>query len=274
MRSLPAWLAGLGILATTLCTVGGPARGGAWTRAEGEGQLILSSGRRTSPAGALVGGASERDLTLAQLYVEYGLLDDLTLGASAYVEIAPVDAEDGSAGAAFFARKRLWQDDRGNVVSVQGAVSLPFEKLISDSFARSKPDSVTEFQLRALYGKSWWGDWGNAFLSTEAGYHLRSEGAPDELRLDATAGFEPHRCCMALFSLYTAVPLGNRTGSDSRTSLKMAPSFAYTLWPEIARNAKKPSGRVFPSTIQIGLDYDVLNPGDGLGVFVSIWKRF
>jgi len=274
MRCLLALSAGLGTLVAVSVGTPGPAIAGAWTRPEGSGQFIFSSGRRTAPAGALVGGATERNLTVTQIYVEYGLFDDLTIGASAYTEFDLFDADEGSAAAAILARKRLWQNDAGSVASVQAAFSVPFESVIREEFGRSKPDSVPELQLRGLYGTSWWGDWGNAFLSTEAGYYLRSEGAPDEIRLDATVGYEPRRCCMALFSVYGAVPLGHRTGHDNSSSLKIAPSFAYTLWPEIVRNAKKPPVPVFPSTIQVGLDYDVLNGDDGLGLFISIWKRF
>lgn len=251
-----------------------PARAGAWTQREGRGQIIFSSGRRSATPGSLISGTAEGDVTISQLYLEYGFTDAITLGASAYTEYDVNDADRGSAAAAVFARARVWQNATGSLASVQVAYSQPLESLINEAFGRSKPNSTPEVQLRGLFGSSWWGDWGSAFLSTEGGYNWRSEGTPDEIRLDATLGYEPRRCCMALLSVYGAVPLGSRPGLDSDTALKIAPSLAYTLWPEIGRNRKKPLGPVLPATIQIGLDYDLLDRDEGVGFFVSIWRRF
>ena len=73
-------------LASAVFTAPVPALSGAWTLAEDEGQLIVTSGRKTAPAGALFGGVADRDKSSLYVFVEYGLTDRLTLGASGSAE--------------------------------------------------------------------------------------------------------------------------------------------------------------------------------------------
>ena len=65
------------------------------------------------------------------------------------------------------------------------------------------------------------------------------------------------------------MPLG-----DGDASLKLAPSVALTMWPFLGPNDKKPAEFAHPNTVQLGAVYDVLNPGDGLALNVSVWSRF
>ncbi len=69
-------LVGLSLSAT------GPACAGAWTQAKGEGLAIVTTGRRVAPVGALTGGPISRDTNISQIYIEYGLFDGLTIGAT------------------------------------------------------------------------------------------------------------------------------------------------------------------------------------------------
>ena len=75
---------------------------------------------------------------------------------------------------------------------------------------------------------------------------------------------------MGIVSLYGLTPLGQ----DREASLKIAPSIAYTMWPWVARNEKKPTGEIKPNTIHLGVSYDLLNTNDGLGLSISIWQPF
>jgi len=75
---------------------------------------------------------------------------------------------------------------------------------------------------------------------------------------------------MGMVSVYGLAPLGE--GTDP--SLKVAPSIAFTMWPWIGRNEKKPRGPVRPNTIQLGVSYDLLNRDDGLGLSISVWRPF
>jgi hypothetical protein len=243
---------------------------GAWTQAEGEGVLIITTGRRIAPLGGVTGGPVSSDTSISQIYLEYGLIDGLTIGAKSYVEFSTTDLNGSSAALGGFARKRVWQDGSGGVGSVQFGYAHPIDSLLGSSFAQSEPGAVPEAHVAALYGRGWADDWGSAFVSTGAGYHLRGEGTADDLRFEVTGGYAPWRRFMGIVSLYGLAPLGE--GTDA--SLKIAPSIAYTMWPWLARNEKKPDGVIKPNTIQLGVSYDLLNGNDGLGVSISIWRPF
>lgn len=46
------------------------------------------------------------------------------------------------------------------------------------------------------------------------------------------------------------------------------------MWPFVKRNQKKPTDPVHPGTIQLGVSYDLLQPQEGLGAWISIWRHF
>ena len=247
-----------------------PACAGAWTQAKGDGLVIVTTGRRVAPVGALTGGPVSRDTNISQIYLEYGLLDGLTIGAKSYIELSTTDLTASSAALGGFVRKRVWQDGRGGVASVQFGYAHPIESLLGDAFAMAEPGAVPEAHLAGLYGRGWADDWGSAFLSTGAAYHLRRRGTADDLRFEFTAGYAPWRRWMGILSFYGLTPLGEGTSA----SLKVAPSIAFTMWPWIGRNEKKPRGPIHPNTIQLGVSYDLLNPADGLGLSISVWRPF
>ena len=238
--------------------------------AKGEGLVIVTTARRVAPMGALTGGPISSDTNISQIYLEYGLFDGLTIGAKSYIELSTTDLTDSSASLGGFVRKRVWQDGRGGVASAQFGYAHPIDSLLGSAFATSEPGAVPEAHLAGLYGRGWAGDWGSAFISTGAAYHLRREGTTDDLRFELTTGYAPWRRFMGMVSFYGLTPLGK--GTDP--SLKVAPSIAFTMWPWIGRNEKKPRGPVHPTTIQLGVSYDLLKPDDGLGLSISIWRRF
>lgn len=244
------------------------AAAGAWTRAPGEGQVISTTGRRAAPISALAGGVPQDEAASTAIFVEYGLIEGLTLGATAYAEISSVDPTDASVLVGLHLRQRLWVGQHGDVASVQVSAAAPVESYLSPLWGASEPDSVAEFGLRGQYGKGWAGDWGSAFVSLEGGYLIRAERAADELRLDTTVGFAPWSCCLMLLSSYASLPV-----QDGDATLKLAPSIAYTWRTGWGRNDRKPR-RVRPTTVQLGVTYDLLNPDDGLGVSVGIWRAF
>jgi hypothetical protein len=232
--------------------------------------VISTTGRRSAPVGALTGGPANSDASISQIYVEYGLLDGLTIGIKSYIEFSTTDLNGSAASLGGFARKRVWQDGEGGVASVQFGYAHPIDSLLGGTFAEAEPGAVPEAHLAGLYGRGWAGDWGSAFISTGMAYHLRGEGTADDLRFEFTTGYAPWRRVMGIVSFYGPAPLG--AGTDA--SLKITPSLAFTMWPWIGRNEKKPRGPVKPGTIQLGVSYDLLNRNDGLGVSISIWRRF
>lgn len=264
MRPACVGIALLGALAAA------PAAAGAWTRAEGSGQLIVATGRTVAPAASWVGGAVAQDESYTSVFVEYGWSDDLTLGATLFAEIDAIDPADSSASVGLFARQRLWVGAHGGVASVQVGVSFPFEEYVLEEFALSgTADSAFAVDVRGLWGKGWGFDWGNAFLSVEAGYRWR-DGRADEIRIDATGGVEPLKGVLGYVSVYGLVPVGG--GTDA--SLKIAPSVAWTMFPWIGETGKKPQGPIAPDTVQFGVIYDLLDPDGGLTLQIGVWRSF
>ncbi len=247
-----------------------PACAGAWTQAKGDGLVITTTARRAAPVGALTGGPATNEASISQIYLEYGLLDGLTIGLKSYIEFSTTDPNDNSASLGGFVRTRVWRDGQGAVGSVEFGYAHPIDSLLGRAFSVADPGAVPEAHLGGFYGRGWAGDWGSAFISTGAAYHLRGEGAADDLRFEFTTGYAPWRRFMGIVSFYGLTPLG--AGTDA--SLKIAPSLAYTMWPWIGRNERKPRGPVKPGTIQLGVSYDLLNREDGLGLSISIWRRF
>ncbi|MEO0821397.1 MAG: hypothetical protein AAF074_13340 [Pseudomonadota bacterium] len=264
-------------LGAGLCA-GDTARAGAWTRSEGDGVVILSLGRQAAPFTALAGALPTQDKYVGQIYVEYGVIEAVTVGASLFAdtEFTHDGTGDGStAAASLFVRTRVYSDDDGYVGAVQLGGAFPLEDKLGDDFSGAR-HSAPEVRFSVLGGTSWWGDWGSAFASGALGYAWVGRDDPSEIRMELTTGYEPRHCCLAILSLFYAEPLSAAPGesrADGR-SLTIAPSFAYRLLPQIARNGKKPEGPLNPATIQIGINYDLLNGGDGIGLQIAIWKKF
>ena len=260
-------------LCTCLCLTApalgpvGDARAGAWTRAAGEGILIATAARRASPISALTGGPVDEEANVSQMYLEYGLVEGLTVGGKLYLELSASDLEASSASLGGFVRKRLWQDGHGGVASVEGGYAHPVESLIGQGLELADPGAVPEAHLAGLYGRGWGGDWGNAFLSTGTAYHWRGEGLADEIRYEVTGGYAPWENWMGIVSLYGLQPLGE--GTDA--SLKVVPSIAYTFPREEPEDGEDPGE---PRTVQLGVSYDLLNRDNGLGISLSIWQPF
>lgn len=263
MRFLAALLAA--------CLAAGEAGAGAWTLPEGSGQIIMTTGRKIAPVGAFFSGLPDEDSNIAQLFVEYGVAEDWTLGGVLYADFSSIDPQDLEIRAGMHLRHHLWTRQNGDVVSVQLGLAAPIERwIVGRDLAASLPGSVPEAHIRALYGSGWQWELGNSFVSTEAGYHWRGERAADEFHLDVTAGHEAWKGVMGLLGIYASLP----TRSSGDPSLKLAPSIAWTMWPRPGANDKKPAGKVNPNTIQLGLTWDALDPGEGLGVQVSLWRNF
>lgn len=251
------------------------ARAGAWTLAEGSGQVIMTTGRRIAPAGAFASGTPDEDANVAQIFVEYGLAERWTVGATIYAEISTTDTREVEIRAGGHVRHRVWQGADGDVVSVQAGASLPVERwIVGESLADALDDTVPEIDLRALYGRGWQWSLGNSFVSVETGLRWRGGDEADELRIDATAGHEAWKGILAMIGVYSSVPVIGAGDGDDDASLKLAPSVAWTMWPRLGPNDKKPRGELNPATLQFGIVWDALNPGDGLGVQISVWHSF
>lgn len=247
------------------------AMAGAWTLGQGTGQIIMTTGRKIAPVSAYFSGLPEKDSNTAQILVEYGVTDRWTLGAMVQSDISTTHLETSELRAGAHLRHRIWQGRQGDVISAQLGFAAPIERwIIGKELANGLRHSVPEVHLRTLYGRGW--EWwlGNSFISTEGGFHWRGEGAANELHFDTTAGHEAWKGVLGLLGIHSTMPME----AGSKSSLKLAPSIAWTIWPRIGQNDKKPEGKVNPNTVQLGVSWDALNPRDGLGAQISVWRRF
>lgn len=242
---------------------------GAWPQPQGKVQIIMTTTRKIAPAGGFFGEPVESDTNGTQIFAEFGATEDLTVGMTIFGEFSTTDDQvEARIGA--HVRYRVWTGENGDVASIQGGISAPVERWLGEGLGDNRPNSAPELDLRVLYGRGWQTDWGNAFISAEAGLRFRGEGLDEELRLDLTTGYEPLKGVLGLMSVFSTMPLGQ----DADPSLKLAPSIAYTLWPWLGANDKKPYRPINPDTIQLGIVWDALEPSDGLTLALSIWKGF
>lgn len=241
------------------------ASAGAWTLAEGAGQSILTTSYKVAPVSALVSRDPDEEKLTTSVFIEYGLFDDLTLGLTTYGEYETLTGQTDTRWG-LHVRQRVWQGDDGSVASVQ----LGGEISISEWIGFPQPtDSVTEIDARVLYGKGWQLDWANSYISTELGYRARFDGKADEIRLDATGGIEAWDGILGLFTVAAAVPLGDGDGK-----FEITPSVAFTLWPRMGPNDKKPELANRLPVLQIGVGVDTLNIDEGVRISAGLWRWF
>ncbi|MEM7744809.1 MAG: hypothetical protein AAF409_13965 [Pseudomonadota bacterium] len=250
-------------------TASGAAFPGAWPQPEDSVLVITTTGRQVAPVGAIFGDPAEREKNTTQIFIEYGFNPDLTVGFMAYSEFSTTD-DILEARIGGHVRHRIWSGTEGDIMSLQAGASFPVERWLGNGLGDSRPDSASEVDLRVLYGRGWQGDWGDSFVSSELGLRIRGEGLDEEVRADITLGHTPTDGFLGLLSLFTVVPLGQQT----EYSFKIGPSIAYTMWPILGSNDKKPEGPLYPNTIQLGIVWDALQPEDGLTLQVGVWKRF
>lgn len=267
---LCAWaILGIGLPGLAASLLPTAAQAGAWTLPEGRGQTIGSASRKVTPIRAWFGGIAENDTTNTSLFVEYGLWDDVTVGMTVNTDVDLIRSTvEARAGA--HVRHRLWTGEAGDVVSVQAGFSAPFEGVLGYDLDPTAPNTAVEADIRVLYGRGWQWSLGNSFISSELGLRYRGEGLSDQLRLDLTAGHEPIRGLQLLGNVFSTIPLGG----EGDQSVKLSPSIAYTLFPFLGSNDKKPWQPIAPETLQFGVTWDAAQPRNGLEFTVSVWRSF
>ncbi len=122
-----------------------------------------------------------------QPYVEYGLLDNLTIGATGYAQRVQQSGENNSgiADPEFFARSVLWQNDVERI-SIQ-----PLIKFKSQFESHGTPrggSKSTDMELSLLYGKNLHIVSDRDYLDMRAAYRYRSGRLNNQLRSDAALG--------------------------------------------------------------------------------------
>ena len=187
--------AGCLLVAMILLAGAGPAVAGPWTRAKGQGQLIVKyedmrADRGFDPDGSLVDLPGERRDRVAGVFAEYGVTDRLTVqfkGDWQSGEDAFVDYE-GRGPVEVGVTWQVWRDER-TAVSLYAGYADGGEGRNAGYAAPGVGES--DWEVRTSVGRSFGGSgrWGpsGSFIDLQAARRMR-QGLPDETRIDATAG--------------------------------------------------------------------------------------
>lgn len=164
---------------------------GAWLQPEGKGQLIAqtayySTDKFFNAEGEVQSQARFRKFEL-QPYVEYGLLPNLTVGATAFVQHVSQSGEsnNGIADPEFFARTQIWSDQTQRI-SIQPLVKFK-SQFESDGLPRGGSSS-TDVELSVLYGKNLNYFSNRDYLDARMGYRYRANELHDQYRADLALG--------------------------------------------------------------------------------------
>lgn len=243
---------------------------GAWTQPAGAGEAYLSTtatsnDRYFDDDGKAFTNQDYRKIE-TQLRVEYGITDSLTgfIGPSLLHTSA-----GGSPGGSYFGlgytdfglRKRLYTDG-ANVFSVEATARVP------GAFNDGNPAEVgytgMEYDLRALYGRSFqMGNW-PAFGDAELAWHIRNGAPPSEFRIDLTLGARPSERWLLLLQSFSVISNGAGTGAFD------VPYRYYKIQPSVVWDfAPKWSA-------QLGMVATVAgrNSWREQGVIAALWHRF
>ena len=252
---------------------------GAWTQAQGQGQIILTgdyyfANDSYTNAGNEQSQPAYRKFELNP-YVEYGYSDSITLGANvslqrasqSHTSTAPSQTNWGLGDSEFFIRKRLWQGS-GFVVSVEPLVKLPSPQSSGQDaplLGGAHPDVA--MGLSGGYGFSVFGQ--NHFIGIDTQYRYRFGPQRDQLKLTATAGFHMSERWMVMPQLFRtyrvstpSVTTYTNSSADDYNATRLQLSGVYSL-----NDA---------TSLQLGGFDDVngKNTGHGKGVLLAIWKKF
>lgn len=242
------------------------ASAGAWTLPQGTGLLIASLFGWTG-AGAPWGGnpAVKQNKTEAEIYVEYGLTNELTIfgqtGLERYALSPPTrNTYQGLDYSDIGLRAKLWST--GNwVFSGEAAVFAPGAHDSKAPAQAGNTGGAAEGRLLSGYGFSIAGLPG--FLDAEAGYRLRTAGPPNEWHGDLTLGVKPAPGLMLMLQDFTTISAAstNRQFPAWRSSILQA-SMVIDL---DSRWSLQIAG--FMSVLAVKTNTE-------RGVAVAVWRKF
>ena len=177
--------------------INGGARAGAFLQSDGDWQVITTS-RFTGSSYAFDAKGKLLPLPLYSKYelsglIEYGAMDWLTLiaqptAASIFAEGPPQGSFYGFTSLEAGARAKIAKFDTA-IVSAQATARFATVR------NRANPALVgatgNEYDLRLLAGMPFEIEGFHGFLNAETAYRIRSDGPPNEIRMDLTAGIRP-----------------------------------------------------------------------------------
>lgn len=248
-----------------------PAIAAAWTLEKGTGQAI-----NTFSYYNYKDTSSNENITAAVFnpYIEYGLTESITVGASPRFQSESGNGESVSGD--FFMRKRLWRNDN-TVVSVQPLFQLPDSYNPVSGSSKDTPQA----ELRLLVGHSF--DAPNLpplFWNVELAYRTPFND-PGELYIDNTLGIKFNPRWMLLLQVFGTY-VQNDTQNTSTTSIDTSgntltteSSISYAHFDTVAQISV-----VHPITRDISIQTGAFTrmvdgePGQGNGFIVSVWINF
>lgn len=256
--------------------VSSPALAGAWTQDAGHTKVIVTGSYYESPKIFNNSGKTQAAPNFHKFelnpYIEYGLYDDLTLGANLSLQRAqqnvPGASDDSSAGigeSQFFLRKRLYNQD-GVVVSAQPFFTLP-PPSANDHPPLGSPNGDIGLGGSAGYSAKVLGYADFANLDTE--YHHRFGRQRDQIKMAATLGIGVAPQWMVMPQAFMTF----RTSDPGVTSVTQTTADDYSL----TRLQLSGVYSMDESTkFQAGAFRDVegKNTGIGRGLLLSVWKNF
>lgn len=253
------------------------AHAGAWTQGQGRGQVILTSSVYRADSLYDNQGRKTDQPTYAKAefnpYVEYGLNDNLTVGANlmfqrAYQQGAPGMPSFVSWGVAdseFFLRRRLWAS-RGFVVSAEPMVKLPSpNSRRTPAIGGRHPDAG--MGISAGYGFKT-GEL-NHFVNLDTGYRYRFGDPKDQARFALTAGGSVTPSLMIMPQVFVTRRLSSPTAAtftqssgDDYNQISLQLSAVYKMNDRFS--------------LQLGgfKHVDGKNAGAGKGALLSLWTKF
>lgn len=257
------------------------ARGSAWTFEERSGQFILTTLYYRAEDTFTRGGdrrAFDHDgaFTKWELnpYIEYGLRNDLTLVASVFlrdVEFSNRFGSDRNFGLAdpeLALRYRLSAPESRTVWSLQGLVKLP---VATSSATPPIGNEQTDVEARLLVGRGFTIGGRGAFWNVEVAYRFRDEAPADEVRLDATLGYDVTSNWLVMGQFFGIKGVGN--GSPGASPGNPTLETDYDLYKAQVSVVY----RIAPSIrLQVGYLRDLAgrNTGAGQGALFALWLKF
>lgn len=253
-----------------------PAFAGAWTQDAGKAKVIVTGSYYDSSDYYNNSGHKQSQPNYHKYelgsYMEYGLYDDVTLGANLSLQRAQQNVPGGSdlsnwgiGESEFFLRKRLYSKD-GLVASVEPMFKLP-PPSSGDLPKLGAPTPDVGLGGSVGYGTALFGY--NHFANLDTQYRHRFGDQKDQVRMAATMG-------IGVAPSWTVMPqafLTYRMADSNRATFTQSTADDYNLTRlqlsgvyTVADDTKLQAGAF--------ADVDGKQAGVGRGVLLSVWKNF
>tara|TARA_B100000989_G_scaffold242722_1_gene189678 strand:- start:117 stop:944 length:828 start_codon:yes stop_codon:yes gene_type:complete len=255
----------------------GHAHAGAWTQAQGDLLAISNQVYFTSDAFWDLDGDKQSQSRFNKYeinpYLEYGLRDDITLGANLFLQYVRQDingqSEDniGLADTELFLRKRLYKDDNW-VISLQPLLKLPSQFSDDDALPRGG-SSPWDAELSLMAGYSFKALARYHFVDSRIAYRKRANSLRDQVKLEAKLGWQ-------LYDGFYVIPAAYATLSTDlpdNATFQQSGELDYDLYKlELTGLYKLDDSRF----VQAGgfAHVDGRNTGKGYGFMLSIGQTF